>query len=211
MASLAGSREPGEYIGAAPDAEIIAVKLKGARAFDRAYFLVPPDQENAFSSDDFMMGIQYIVDKATELRRPVAICVSLGTNAGGHDGLLPLGGYMSRISSTIGVTVCAGAGNEGQAGHHTHGKLTKAGETQDIELRVGDKLEDIYLAIWNTASDRISVSITSPTGEQVARMPARSGNSYTNIERGYITRRYTWPNPWHPARRQSSSNSPQRH
>jgi len=196
LASLAGGRGPGEYIGAAPDAEIIAVKLRNARPFDREYFQIPSAQENAFSSDDFMMGIQYIVDKATSLRRPVAICISLGTNSGAHDGLLPLARYISRVSSIIGVTVCAGAGNEAQAGHHTHGILTKAGETQEIEIKVGNTFEDINIPVWNSASDRISVSIKSPTGEQIARMPARSGANYTNkliLERATVTVRYLFP------------------
>lgn len=196
LASVAGSREAGEYIGAAPDAEIIAVKLKGARPFDRANLVVPPWQENAFSSDDFMMGVQYIVDKAFALRKPVAICVSLGTNSGGHDGFLHLGGYLSRISSIIGVAVCAGAGNEGQAGHHTYGRFANAGETQDIEVRVGSGLEDFFVAIWNQATDRISVSVRSPTGEQVIRVPARSGTSYTSklvLERATVTIKYLFP------------------
>ena len=196
LASIAGSREPGEYLGAAPDAEIIAVKLKGARPFDRARFLVPPEQENAYSSDDFMMGVQYIVDKANELHKPVAICMSVGTNSGGHDGFLPFGGYMSRISSIIGVAVCGAAGNEGQAGHHTHGKFTAAGESQNIEIKVGGQLEDFYVTVWNSATDRISVSIKSPTGEQIARVPARSGTKFTSkliLERATVTIEYLFP------------------
>ena len=103
---------------------------------------------------------------------------------------------MSRISSIIGVNVCAGAGDEGQAGHHTYGKFTTAGETQDVELRVGGQLEDFYITFWNSASDRISVSIKSPTGEQVARVPARSGTSYTQkliLERTSVTVEYYFP------------------
>ena len=196
LASVAGGRKTGENIGAAPDAEIIAVKLRSSRTFDRAYFQIPPTQENAFSSDDFMMGVQYIVDKAINLQKPVAICISLGTNTGAHDGLLPLARYISRISSIIGVTVCAGAGNEGQVGHHTHGRLAKAGDTQDVEIKVGNTFEDVNLSIWNSATDRISVSIKSPTGEQIPRMPARSGASYTNnlvLERASVTVRYLFP------------------
>ena len=196
LASLAGGRGPGEYTGAAPDAEIIAVKLKRARPFDYARYLIPTSQENAFSSDDFMLGIQYIVDKALALHRPVAICVSLGTNLGGHDGFLPLGGYMSRIASIIGVAICTAAGNEGQAGHHTQGKLQATGDSQNIELRVGSKLEDVPFSIWNFATDRISVSVRSPTGETVARVPARSGTVHTSkliLERATVQIEYLFP------------------
>ena len=197
LASVVGSRDQtGQYIGAAPDAEIIAVKLRGARPVDRARFLIPPEQENAYSSDDFMMGIEYIVDKALMLRRPVAICVSVGTNTGPHDGFLVLGSYLQRISGVVGVAVCASAGNEGQAGHHTYGKLAAVGDSQNIEMRVGPGLEDIYLSIWNSSTDRISVSVTSPTGENVARVPARSGTTHSSkliLERATVIIEYLFP------------------
>ncbi|MCL2704477.1 MAG: S8 family peptidase [Defluviitaleaceae bacterium] len=196
LASVAGSREMDEFIGAAPDAEIIAVKLKKARPFDRRRVLIPREQENAFSSDDFMMGIQYILDKAQELRRPVAICVSLGTNMGGHDGFSTLERYLSRVSGIAGTAVCAAAGNEGKAGHHVHGRIISAGDSYDIKLRAGSKAEDIYLTMWNNASDRMSVSITSPTGERVGRVPARSGSIYRSplvLERSTVTVEYLFP------------------
>ena len=197
LASIAGGRaQDGEYIGAAPDAEIIAVKLKRARPLDYARFLIPTTQENAFSSDDFMLGVQYILDKALAMRRPVAICISVGCNTGGHDGYATLAGYLARVAGTAGVAVCAGAGNEGQAGHHTYGKLAATGDTQDIEFRASEHSEDILLSLWNYASDRISVAVRSPTGEQVSRVPARSGTSYTSkliLERASVTVEYFFP------------------
>ncbi|MCL2579028.1 MAG: S8 family peptidase [Oscillospiraceae bacterium] len=196
LASIAGGRGPGEYTGAAPDAEIIAVKLKRARPSDYARFLIPPEQENAFSSADFMLGVQYIIDKALALRRPVAICIAMGTNSGGHDGYLPFGSYLSRISTIIGVAVCSAAGNEGQAKHHTHGRLAGDGDTKNIELRVGSSHGDVHMSIWNFAADRMSVSIRSPTGATISRIPARSGIVYTDklvLERTTVRIEYIYP------------------
>ena len=197
LASIAGGRAQGGYqLGAAPDAEIIAVKLRQARPSDYARFLIPPEQENAFSSDSFMLGVQYIFEKALALHRPVAICVSLGCNTGGHDGYATLAGYLARIASTAGVAVCAAGGNEAQAGHHTHGKLAATGDTRDIELKASPRSEDILISLWNYASDRISVAVRSPTGEQIARVPARSGTSYTSkliLEHASVTIEYFFP------------------
>jgi len=126
----------------------------------------------------------------------VAICVSLGTNLGPHDGSLSLESYLSRISSIIGTAVCAAGGNEAQSGHHTHDKLAATGDTKDVEFRVGDRLEDVYITLWNFAADRLSVSIKSPTGEVVSRIPARSGVSYTQkliLERASVTVEYVFP------------------
>jgi len=196
LASVAASREQGEYIGAAPDAEIIAVKLKKARPFNYRRHLIPRKQENAFTSDDFMMGIQYILDKAQELRRPVAICVSLGTNSGTRDGFTRMEGYLSRVSGIAGTVICCAAGNEANTGRHTHGRIPFTGESQNIELRASDKLEDIYIQIVNYASDRISAAVTSPTGEHISRVPARSGIISTNrlvLERSTVIIEYLFP------------------
>ena len=178
LASVAGSREPGEYLGAAPDAEIIAVKLKRARPAEYQRFLIPIQQENTFSSDDLIMGLQYIIDKAAQLKRPVAICISIGSNLGSRNGLGRLEETISRMAGATGVIFCAAAGNESAAKHHTHGKLIATGSTHTIELKSSVQLEDIFLQIWNNPTDRMSVSITSPAGEQIIRIPARSGNVY---------------------------------
>ena len=196
LASVAASREQGEYIGAAPDAELVVVKLRRASQFYYRRYLIPSEQENAFSSADFMVGVQYIVDKAQALGRPVAICVSMGTNLGPHDGFSSLESYLTRVSGIIGTAVCAAAGNEAQSGHHTHGKLSATGDTKDVEFRVGDRLEDVYITVWNSAADKVSVSVKSPTGEVVSRVPARSGMSYTQkliLERASVTIEYLFP------------------
>ncbi|MCL2702855.1 MAG: S8 family peptidase [Defluviitaleaceae bacterium] len=196
LASVAGGREMDGHIGAAPDAEIIAVKLKRARPLDYARYLIPRHQENAFSSDDFILGVQYIIDKAIELKRPVAICVSLGTNQGGHDGFNILEEYLAKVSNIQGTAVCAAAGNEANAGHHTQGRIAATGASEDIEVRISDKQEDVYLTVWNYASDRMSVSVKSPTGEQVSRIPARSGvisRTKLVLERSTVIVDYIFP------------------
>ncbi|MCL2702856.1 MAG: S8 family peptidase [Defluviitaleaceae bacterium] len=196
LASIAGSREIDGHIGAAPDAEIIVVKMRRSRAFDSNRFLIPREQENAYSSDDLMIGVQYIIDKAQELERPVAICISVGTNLGAHDGFFKLEGYLAKIAGYTGKAICAAAGNEGTAGHHVQRRIASTGESQAIEMRASNKHEDIYISIWNFASDRLSVAVKSPTGEIINRVPARSGTSYKSkliLERATVIVEYTFP------------------
>ena len=196
LASVAAGRENDEYIGAAPDAEIIAVKLKKAGAFHYEQFLVPEWQEDAYTSSDLMLGIQYIVNKADELGRPVVICVAAGSNFGGHNGFSPAEEFLTTISSINGVAIVCAAGNESQERHHTNGRLTSSGESQNVEISVGERSEDLYLSLWNGAADRIAVSITSPTGEIIPKMPARSGARYAAnliLERSRVTMEYYLP------------------
>ncbi|MDR1669016.1 MAG: S8 family peptidase [Oscillospiraceae bacterium] len=177
LASVAGSRKAGE--GAAPEAEIVAVKLRKASPFYLNTFSVPPGQENVFDSADVIQGIEYILDRAFELGRPVAVCVSVGTNLGGHDGFTVFEEYLSRVSHRTGVTLCAAAGNEADTEHHTSGVIKKEGEVEEIEINVGQNAGDVYMHIVNNAANRLSVAVSSPTGEMVGRVPAKNGSVTT--------------------------------
>jgi Subtilisin-like serine proteases len=196
LASIMASRERGEYIGAAPDAEIIAVKLKRARNFYLEQNMVPPTQENAFESSAFMIGVEYVMQQARKLNRPVAICVGLGTNSGTHDGFSLLEQYLDDIANISGVCICAAAGNESQARHHMRGLIAQTGGTANIDINSKDLGTNIYLSILSPSSDRISVSIKSPSGESVGRIPAKTGTVLTTnliFEKSKITVEYYYP------------------
>ena len=176
LASLAAGREVGDFVGAAPDAELIIVKLKKARNFALNLFAVPAGQENAFSSIAVMIGVEYIINKARELNRPVIICLGIGTNAGSHDGFSIFEEYLGRISNLTGVCLCIAAGNESQARHHTQGRVSAKGESQNIDVKVENSASDVFVSIWNTVSDKLAVSVTSPTGEYVEKVPPKTGS-----------------------------------
>lgn len=175
LSSMAAGRQTEDFSGAAPDAEIIAVKLRKARPFYRQRFCVPPEQEQAYESSAVMLGVEYILRKARELDRPVVICIGLGTNSGSHDGVSVFEEYLGGASLRAGVCLCAAAGNEAEARHHAGGVLQPGEKPGKVDLKVGENAGDVYLAVWNTVADRISVSIRSPSGELVGRVPARPG------------------------------------
>ena len=196
LASVAAGREIGDFIGAAPDAEIIAVKLKRARQYYLDLYSVPLDQENAFESNAIMLGVEYIIDRARELGRPVAICIGLGSNFGSHDAFSIFVEYLSGVSNIRGVCLCVAAGNETQAKHHTQGVISTKGESQNIDIRIGENAGDLTVSIWTGAADRVSVAIRSPTGEFIPRIPARSGDViFTNLilEQSSIRVSYFYP------------------
>ncbi|MDD4124510.1 MAG: S8 family peptidase [Eubacteriales bacterium] len=175
LASVAAGREVGDFIGAAPDADIIAVKLRRARPYYLKLFSVPETQENAYESNAVILGIEYILQRAFSLNRPVVICLGLGSNFGSHDAYSIFESYLNNISKLTGVCLCIAAGNESQARHHTDGVIAAAGETFNIDIKAGENAGDIFLSVWTGVSDRVSVSVRSPTGELVPRVPARSG------------------------------------
>ena len=196
LASVAAGNDTGELLGAAPESELVVVKLREARPFYRNWFAVPAEQEYAYESTAIMVGVEYIIKKARQLNRPVVICIGVGTNFGAHDGFTIFEEYLSNIANLRGVCVCTAAGNESQARHHMQGLIAEKGATQNIDLKVGENAGNVILGIWNTISDKISLSVRSPTGELMARVPSRPGavsRSNLVLEKSAIQVEYYFP------------------
>jgi len=171
IASVAGGSQHDHVMGAAPAAEFIVVKLTGAKQFYRDYFMVPDHQKNAYSASDIMTGINYIVNKAAALSKPVAICIGLGSNFTGHHGYPIYERYISNLATYKNVFISVAAGNESNAKHHAMTNVTEGGST-DIEIQSGENEQGFGITIWTFIPDKVSVSVTSPLGETVSRLPA---------------------------------------
>ncbi|QAT44137.1 peptidase [Aminipila luticellarii] len=196
LASVAAGRPVEDYIGAAPDSEIIMVKLKKSYPFYLDHYYVPPEQENAFSSTSVMLGVEYILQKAEELNRPVVLCIGIGSNYDSHDGESLLEDYLFNTCSIPGVCTCISVGNESQARHHFFQQITPNEAPVNIDIRVGENAGDIFVIIMNKYSDRISVSVRSPTGELISRVPAKAGRTSTTqliLERSEVSVSYYFP------------------
>lgn len=196
LASIAAGKATVDFTGAAPESELIIVKLKKARPYYVKRYLVPPDQENVYSSTAVMAGVEFILNKARELARPVSICIGVGTNMGAHDGYSILGEYLYNVSNLNAACTVIAAGNESQARHHTLGTISETGGTQNIEIRVPENSGDFFISVLSTRADRISVSVTSPTGEQIDRVPAKSSTFFQTrlvLERTVIQVEYSFP------------------
>ncbi|MDR1693287.1 MAG: S8 family peptidase [Oscillospiraceae bacterium] len=177
LASAAGGRDSGEYSGAAPDAEIIAVRLKPANPYLTETFNAK-DIEAIYSSADFMLGINFIIDRAGELNRPVVLCIGMGSNFGSHSGDTFLEDYLSIITRRVGIIAVAAAGNESNRKHHTDGKIAKTGDKVELNINIGGNTDTTWLYIWNDSFDKISVEVISPIGETTSRVPVRFDDVY---------------------------------
>ncbi|MDL2217294.1 S8 family peptidase [Christensenellaceae bacterium OttesenSCG-928-M15] len=184
--------------GAAPDSELIVVKLRKAKPYHLNRYLVPEWQQNAFSSSDVILGVEYILERAASLRMPVAICLGIGSNFGGHDGYNIFEEYLAQASNRTGVAICNAAGNEAIARHHMQGKVASMEAPQNVEVLAVDNAGAISVQLWNTAADRLSVSVTSPTGEMLNTMPAKSGTKLESsfvLEKSRVSIEYFFPLP----------------
>lgn len=179
LASVAAANQPDEYIGAAPKADIIAVKLRRARDYYIRKYLLSPDNPELYEASDLLLGINYILSRAEEYNKPVVICIGMGSNFSAHDGSTILEEYISFVSQRAGVAFITAAGNEANARHHTQGKLTSGGAVENISIRVGEQGASFTVIIFGSAYDKISVGVLSPTGEVIPRIPFRSGLEFS--------------------------------
>ena len=84
----AGSRlsDNRRFVGAAPDCNIVVVKLKPIKQYLREYYLIPQDVP-CYQETDLIQAIQYLQKFAVSLYSPLVICLGVGTNLGDHAGV----------------------------------------------------------------------------------------------------------------------------
>ncbi len=193
LASISAGRDYEDFIGAAPDADIVVVKLKKASKYYLNKFLVPPEQKNAYEAIDIILGITFAIDKTQPEQIPCAICLGLGSNFGGHNGQNRLENYITFVSNAVGIAVCTGVGNESNARHHTQGVVRKNGDIVPIEIKVGENVNNFSVYIWYPGWDKISFSLKSPTGEVINRIPFNVGTTFERkliFEKSTVTMLY---------------------
>ncbi|NLP34669.1 MAG: S8 family peptidase [Clostridiales bacterium] len=174
MAGIAAGRDRAEegFFGIATDAEYVIVKLKEAKPYLREFFQIS-SEANAYQTNDIMFGVKYVSEKARELRRPVVICLGMGTSQSSHDGLGPLSLYLQEIGDIAGTAVVVAVGNEGNARRHYFGTVDSVVGYDMVELNVGEGEEGFSMMLWGNRPSIYSLDILSPGGEYVPRIPAR--------------------------------------
>ena len=171
MASAAaGSVIDGGFIfrGAAPQAEIAVVKLKGAKQYLRDFYLIA-DGAAAYQENDIMEAVRYLERMAIVLQRPVVIVLGIGTNLGSHNGTSPLASYLNIVASRRSRAIIVCGGNEGDKEHHYEGIVP-----EDVEIRVAQETKGFCLELWGALPDTYSVRVRSPGGENSAEIDFRN-------------------------------------
>ena len=112
-----------------------------------------------------MDAIDYIIRKAMEYNRPVAINISYGMNYGDHNGNTLLESYINAAASGYKCSICIGSGNEADKAVHYGGTIKNA-QTYTVEIAVGEYQSSIDIQIWKYYWDDIRVTLISPDGTE---------------------------------------------
>lgn len=171
------------YRGVAYESDLIVVKLGLPRL-------------NGFPrTTELMQAIDYVVQKALELERPVAINISFGNTYGAHDGNSLLEQFIQDIANRWKSVICIGTGNEGVAAGHASGILNENEETI-VELAVQENEASLNLQIWKAYYDVMDISIQSPSGVRVGPIQEILGSQRFRIGETELLLYYGEPSPY---------------
>lgn len=180
MAGVAAGNidEENDFSGIAPNSGIIMVKLREAPSKLRDFWLVGQDVP-CYAENDILTGILYLLNKARELRRPIVICIGVGTNSGDHNGSSSLSQYIDYVGVGAGVAFVCGTGNEGNRAHHYQSGEVQQGAFEELEINVGDGEQGFTTELWATTPALFAIGITSPSGEVINEIQPRIGKVET--------------------------------
>lgn len=174
VASICAGRK-----GVAPEAELIVVKLGDTK-------------EQGFPrTTQLMTALQYVLDRASKLRKPVAINISYGHNYGDHRGNSLLETFISQIASQWKCAICIGTGNEGNSGRHKQGRVTR--QAEQIIFDIAPFEQNLNLQIWKDFVDEYKIILSSPSGisYEITDQQGKSRYIYKNttvfVYNGYPT------------------------
>lgn len=198
----AGSAGSPLYQGVAPESELLIVKVGGNRAMEgrglsgnrqvEAFSMqdtavsggVTPSSQNFPLTTDLMRAITYVLQKAEELDRPVAVNISIGDTYGAHDGTSLLERFIDAASEKGRNSICIGSGNEAVTGGHRAVRLFRQGnggasmtpfEGEAVELSVAPNEQSVNVQIWKNYVDEITLELTAPSGERYPVLLAQTG------------------------------------
>ncbi len=162
-----GNASEGRYTGVAPESELLVVKLGTPQAggFPR--------------TTELMRAVAYVIRKALELERPIAVNLSFGNTYGSHDGTSLLERFLDNVSEIGRSVVCVGSGNEAAGAGHLSGAFAQgAGVSQTVELAVASYESTTNVQLWKNYVDTFLLEIISPSGER-RQIPTKIPGRYT--------------------------------
>lgn len=169
--------------GVAAQADILVVKL-GLAA------------KNGFPrTTQLMEALDYVVRKAIDYGKPLAVNISFGNNYGDHTGSSLLENFINDIADSWKCSICIGSGNEGLGAVHTGGTLTEDME-ETVELAVSSYETGLSIQIWKDYWDDIAVEIIAPSGRNLGWIQENSRVSRIRYEDMELLTYFGEPSPF---------------
>jgi len=167
---IAGSPDPeNSFSGIAPDAGLAVVKLKNAKQNIKDIYFVPEDI-NCYQETDILFGMAYLLSISETLKRPLVMCLAMGSNQGIHDGFSATSNYADYLARSNGIGIVISAGNEGNTRRHYYSFINTEPYYHDFELHIGENDQRFSMEIWPDVAGKLSITITSPNRESTRQI-----------------------------------------
>lgn len=183
-----GRASGGRNRGVASRSEMIVVKLGNSvgNSFPR--------------TTQLMTAIDYVIKKAIQVRKPIAINLSFGNNYGSHNGLSILESYINDVANVWKTSICIGTGNDGNTGRHAsgiagRGNVDAAGATL-VEIAVSTYESSLNFQIWKNYFDSFDIELISPGGRSSGSISKVQGTQRFLLEDTEILLYYGEPIPF---------------
>lgn len=154
------------YVGVAPDAELIFVKLRS-------------NNLRIGETANLIDAIAWILLRARkdDPNRPCVVNLSMGDNLGPHDGTNLVEQAMeTMLAGTTGFAIVKSAGNEGANMRHAFASIAAAPGFVDVDFTV--KARDSttrYIECWYAGAQRLDVTLLAPGTPRPASPVATAG------------------------------------
>lgn len=165
--------EQEEFTGIAPSAEILVVKLRQADRCLKEFWYIS-EETPAYTEEDLIRATDFMIAFAQERSRDMVLYFGVSSSKGDHNGRGNFSSYLGLISLQPGRAVVLAGGNEGNAAHHYRSQSYEGVLYQDVEVRIADVREGLYIEFWADAPDLYGIGFVSPTGEVVEKLPTRT-------------------------------------
>ena len=185
-----GRASDGAYLGIAPEASLIVVKLGVQRpeAFPK--------------TTELMSGVDFCLRQAYAMQMPIVINLSFGNNYGGHDGSSLLETYLESASSFWKSLIVTGTGNEGASNVHTQGRLLATSSVlpvqteTNIPFAVGEYNTGFNIQLWKNFVDEMEISLIDPSGENLGILSPSLGTQRFLTNQTDVLVYYGMPAPY---------------
>lgn len=169
--------------GVAYESELIVVRLGQPRA------------ESFPRTTELMQAVNYVIEKAVEIGRPVAINLSFGNTYGSHAGNSLVETYLDDMSNFWKSVLVIGTGNEGNAAGHTEAIL-QMGRDTEIPFLIQSYETSLNIQIWKSYVDDILLELISPEGQRVGYFQPILGPQRFTLGQTEVLIYYGEPSPF---------------
>jgi Subtilase family len=145
-----GLAQGGTFVGAAPEADIIYVRLR--EPVGTAIFA---------DSGDVAAAFKYIFSRAGS--QPCVVNMSATDDIGPHDGMAAGEQFLDGLLEVPGRAITVAAGNSNLNASHAAGTVPPGGSTTLVLKYTGGAVHDDTAEIWYDGHDEFEVTVTAPT------------------------------------------------